>query len=124
MYRDFKYLLSFYKKSSLLYLDDSTILLSLIFYINDFFEKFTSFEKQYNFLRNYFLSRVKWAKLRLFFKKLYLFVLKITILRVTYSIDDFIKILKKRVKKIARYLVSINQFEMRDFLRVVNITRR
>ena len=58
-YRAFKTISALNLKSSLLYLVDSTILLLLIFYINNFFDNFQNFENLFAFLRDYFFSRVK-----------------------------------------------------------------
>ena len=65
----------------------------LTFYINNIFFAHDSFEKQYSFLKNYFLFRMLWAKLRLFFLKLFLFVIKVRALRQDHEIEKriFIK---------------------------------
>ena len=123
-YRDFDSLFFLIKKLSLLHSNDSASLSMLTFYMNDFFDEFASFEKQYVFLKKHFLSRVEWTRLLLSFKKLQLFVEKIRTLNVIHSVDDFVRILKKRIVKIVRWSVSKNQFDVRDFLNIVNIIKR
>ncbi len=49
----------------------------MIFYMNDFFDGFRSFKKQYDFLSQHFFSQVEWVLLQLSFKKLKLFVSEI-----------------------------------------------
>ena len=59
VYRAFKTLSYFIKESSLLYSKSLNKLFILTFYIDDFFEKFINFKKQYEFLRYHFLSKMK-----------------------------------------------------------------
>ncbi len=111
-------------ESSLLHSNDSFHLSVLVFYMNDFFDEFQSFDDLYEFLRDYFLSRIEWAKLRLFFKKMYLFENKMKTLRITHCVDDFIKILKDRIKKIAKWFISTNQTDVQAFMRAIEIIWR
>ncbi len=50
MYQAFEALSSSYKESSLLHFNNLEKLSVMIFYMNDFFDDFRSFKKQYNFL--------------------------------------------------------------------------
>jgi hypothetical protein len=101
VYRAFDQLSSPIKESSLLHFEDSMHLSVLTFYMNDFFDEFKSFDELYEFLREHFLSRIEWAKLKLAFKKLKIAEKKLKTLKVTHAIDDFIHILEQRIKKIA-----------------------
>jgi hypothetical protein len=96
----------------------------LIFYMNDFFEEFQSFDDLYEFLRDHFLSRIEWIKLRLFFKKMHLFENKMKALKIIHCVDDFIKILKNRIKKIAKWLISADQTDVRVFMKAVEIIKQ
>ncbi len=124
MYRIFESLSSLISESSFLHSVDSFHLSVLIFYMNDFFEEFQNFDDLYEFLRDYFLSRVEWVKLRLFFKKMHLFEDKMKALRIIHCVNDFIKILKNRIKKIAKWLTLTNQIDVRAFMSAVEIIRR
>ena len=55
MYRAFEAFSYFIKKPSLLHSGSFDELFILIFYIDDFFGGFTSFEEQYEFLQYHFL---------------------------------------------------------------------
>ncbi len=59
IYKAFKFILLFYLKSLLLYLDNSIILLFLTFYINNFFDKFRNFEYFFIFLRDFLCLQVE-----------------------------------------------------------------
>ena len=123
MYRAFKALSSSHRKSSLLHFNSLEKLSVMIFYMNNFFDDFKSFKKQYDFLSQHFFSRVEWALLQLSFKKLKLFVSEIKTLNVTHRIKDFVNILKSHIKKILKWKAFKDQIEVRFFLKVVNITR-
>ncbi len=59
VYWVFETLSSSMKKFSLLHFESSNTLSSLTFYMNDFFERFKNFKKQYSFLKHHFLSRIE-----------------------------------------------------------------
>ena len=59
VYRACDAISSSHKKSFLLHSKKSEVSSFLIFYMNDFFDGFSSFEEQYYFLRQHFLSRMK-----------------------------------------------------------------
>lgn len=124
VYRVFGALLYPYKEPSLLHSASPNNLPVLIFYIDDFFSGFRTFEELYNFLRYHFLPRIKWARLRLSFKKLQLFQDQIKALGVTHSIRGYIYILEDRIAKIARWPTPIDQSGVRAFLGTVGITRQ
>ena len=94
------------RESFLLHFSDLSYQSMLTFYMNDFFDDFRNFQKQYDFLKNHFLLRVEWARLRLSFKKLKLFEEFIKALDVTYIVKEHVKILKERVAKIVKWSVS------------------
>jgi hypothetical protein len=59
MYKAFESLSSFIEESSLLHSADPFHLSVLVFYMNDFFDGFQSFDDLYEFLRDHFLSRIE-----------------------------------------------------------------
>jgi len=122
MYQVFEALSSSHRESSLLHSNSLEKLPVMIFYMNDFFDDFRSFKKQYNFLSQHFFSWVEWTLLQLSFKKLKLFVSEIKILDVTHRVEDFVNVLKFRIKKILEWKASRNQIKVRFFLKVVDIT--
>jgi hypothetical protein len=109
---------------SLLHSADPFHLPVLVFYMDDFFGGFQSFDDLYEFLRDHFLSRIEWAKLRLFFKKMHLFEDKVKALGVTHCVGGFIKILEDRIKKITKWSVLTDQIGVRAFMGAVGIIRR
>ena len=102
IYRAFEFISFLNSKFFLLHFDDFNTFFSLIFYMNDFFEKFKNFENQFRFLRDHFLSRIEWTRLKLSFRKLKLFINQIKTLNVIYVIDEHVYILKNRIIKITR----------------------
>ncbi len=121
MYWAFEALSSSHRELSLLHSNSLKKLSVMIFYINDFFNNFRSFKKQYNFLSQHFFSWVEWTLLQLSFKKLKLFVSEIKTLDVTHRVEDFVNVLKFHIKKILKWKAFRNQIKVRFFLEVVNI---
>ena len=62
--------------------------------------------------------------MKLLFKKLYLFISKIRALDVNHIIDEKIKIIEKCIRKIVKWLISINICSVRAFLRSIFIIRQ
>ena len=124
VYRAFGALPPPIKEPSLLHSGNPNDLPVLVFYMDDFFGGFEGFEELYDFLRYHFLPRVEWARLRLSFKKLRLFVAQLTALGVTHCVGGLVRILEERVARIARWPVPSDQSGVRGFLGAVGITRR
>ena len=57
----------------------------LVFYLDELFDGFIDFEESFCFFKDHFLSRVKWVKLILSFKKLKLFEESLVALNVVKS---------------------------------------
>ena len=72
----------------------------LSFYINNLFSGAKDFESLYSFLKDHFFPYIEWAKLRLLFKKLKLFIGEINAFRVTYIIGGGLRVLEDQVKVI------------------------
>jgi hypothetical protein len=113
-----------HKEPSLLHSAEPSRPPVLVFYMDDFFGGFSGFNEQYDFLREHFLPRMEWARFKLSFKKLKLFVSEIKCLGMTHTIGGKVKVLEDRVSKIARWPVPYNQTAVRSFLGVLGITRR
>jgi hypothetical protein len=107
-------------------LQDSFIdnLSSIIFYQDDILEKHKSFENQFFFLKDHFLSRIKWFKLKLSFKKLYLFQKIVKALKITHIVEDEIRILSDQCEKIVNFSMLITLTEVWAFLRIIKIIKR
>jgi hypothetical protein len=93
-------------KSSLLQNSFMNNFSSMIFYQNDILDEHKLFQNQFTFLKNHFLSRIEWSKLKLSFKKLYLFQSTIKVLRITHIVKEEIKILSDQCEKIANFFNS------------------
>jgi len=123
-YRAFGALPPPFHEPSLLHSNNPATPPTLVFYMDNFFGGFQSFDELYEFLRVHFLPRVEWARLKLSFKKLRLFESEIKVLGVTHSVGGFVQILEARVAKIARWPIPSDQSGVRAFLGTVGITRR
>ena len=123
-YRAFGALPHPHNEPSLLHSGSPDDLPVLTFYMDDFFGGFRTFEELYDFLRQHFLPRVEWARLRLSFKKLQLFQNQIKALGVTHAVGGHVHILEDRIAKIAQWPTPLDQTGVRAFLGIVGITRR
>lgn len=83
----------------------------LTFYTDDLFGGFRNFQEQYDFLRQHFLPRVEWPRLRLSFKKLQQFAESIKALGVTHHVGGLVTILEDRIKKVATWPAPSDQSE-------------
>lgn len=112
------------KESSLLQSLASDLPPSLTFYQDNILEEHVSFENQFVFLQDYFFSQIKWARLRLSFKKLYLFQTSIKVLKICHLIKKRVWILNDCIKKIINFSIFTNKTEMRAFFETINITHK
>jgi hypothetical protein len=96
----------------------------MTFYQDDILEEHRSFENQFAFLRNHFLSKIKWFKLRLTFKKLYLFQKTIKVLKIIHIIKEEIRILSDKCEKIVNFSILITFTEVRTFLKVIKMIKK
>jgi len=113
-------------ESSLLHTDikNSDDFSQCMIYIDNIFEKFQFFEDQYNFLRDHFLSCMKWARLHLFFWKLQLCVKTVKILDITHEVRKVLKIIENHICKISHFSEFKNQHEIQAFIDMIDITRK
>ena len=109
---------------SLLHSSDPQKSAPLTFYMDDFFGGFPDFESLFVFLRDHFFPRIEWAKFRLSFKKLQLFMNSMKALGVTHSVGGHVHITPSRAEKIAKWPVPIDATGVRAFIGSVGITRR
>ena len=96
----------------------------MIFYQDDIMNEHFSFDDQFQFFKMYFFSRIEWARLKLFFKKLFLFQNTIKTLRLRHYMNEKIQILKNRVRKIANFSISTNKTEIKVFFDTIDIIHR
>ena len=105
-------------------IENSDDLSQCMIYIDNIFEKFQFFEDQYNFLKNHFLSHMKWARLCLFFWKLWLCVKTVKTLDIIHEIRKVFKIVENCICKISHFSEFKNQHEIWAFIDMIDITRR
>ena len=96
----------------------------LAYYQDDIMGGHGSFQEQLAFLRDHFFPRIEWARLRLSFKKLFLFQTSVRALGMQHHIGGRITILNERIEKIARFPVPEDKTGIRAFLGTIGITRR
>lgn len=96
----------------------------MTYYQNNILKEHALFEKQFKFLKKHFFSRIEWARLKLSFKKLFLFQNIIKALRLRHYVDDKIQILKNKIRKIANFSTPTNKTEVRSFLETIKIIHR
>ena len=70
------------------------------------------------------VERIEWAKMKLLFKKLHLFIPKIRALGVDHIVGGEIKIIEERIRKIVEWPIPTNVRGVRAFLGSISITRR
>ncbi|KAI0994150.1 hypothetical protein K3495_g14032 [Podosphaera aphanis] len=93
------------------------------FYIVDIFSGFQTFEEGYRLLEEELLPRLAWAKLRLSFKKLELFVTETVALGVTHRAGGIMLTKSERCNKIRDFPVPSDASGVRRFLGAIGITR-
>ena len=109
----------------LFHFSDQFQFFNFCFYMNDFFEnQFLNFFFLYQYFRYHFFSRLKWVRLKLFFKKLRLWCIKIKILKIIHEIDDKIHVLKNKIRKIIEFFEFRNAINICEFLNVLEIIRK
>lgn len=101
---------------------DSTALVT--FYQDNIMGGHSNYYSAYTFLQHHFFPRIEWAKLRLLFKKLFLFQTSVKALGVRHHIGGEIRILDNRIEKIAKFPVPQDVTGVRAFLGTLGITRR
>lgn len=109
---------------SLLHADFPEDLAKLIFYMDDFFGGYKSFEEQFTFLAEHFFPRIEWARLILSFKKLKLFMDSIVALGVRHNVGGFIQIKESRLRRIAEWPTPKDATGVRSFIGSMGISRR
>ena len=97
---------------------------SILFYQDDIFGGQPDFHTSFVFLRDHFFPWIKWARLRLSFKKLYLFQDSVRALGVQHLIGGKIQILPSRIEKIIKFPVPLDSTRVQAFLGTIGITHR
>ena len=97
---------------------------SLIFYQNNIMNEYFSFDDQFQFFKMHFFSRIEWTRLKLFFKKLFLFQNTIKILKFWHYVDEKIQILKNRVCKIVNFSILTDKTNVKTFFDTIDIIHR
>ncbi|KAI1003138.1 hypothetical protein K3495_g5065 [Podosphaera aphanis] len=93
------------------------------FYTDDIFSGFKTFDEGYKLLEEELLPRISWARLRLSFKKLELFVTNTVTLGVTHTAEGRLITKTERCDKIRKFPVPKNATEVKIFIGAIGITR-
>lgn len=96
----------------------------LTFYQDDILGGHSDYYTAFSFFKNHFFPRIEWAKLRLSFKKLFLFQTSVKALDIRHEIGGKVCILQDRVAKIIQFPVPQDITGVRAFLGTFGITRR
>ncbi|KAI0995489.1 hypothetical protein K3495_g12690, partial [Podosphaera aphanis] len=94
------------------------------FYIDDIFSGATDFEDMFNFLEYHLFPRLAWAKLKLSFKKIKLFVHEVLALGIVHKAGGQLQIKEDRARLIRDWRVPRSVGEVSSFLGAIGITRR
>jgi len=94
------------------------------FYIDDIFSGFRTFEEGYGILANELFPRLVWAKLKLSFKKLELFITETVALGVLHKSGGILVTKLERCEKIRQCSVPKDATGTRRFLGVIGMTKR
>ena len=87
-------------KPSLLHGKTAKDFISLVFYINDIFKAFKTYQKQYIFLYDNFFPRMVWSRLKLILWKQKIKMIKIFALEKEHEIGKKIRLKPDKIKKI------------------------
>lgn len=88
----------------------------LKFYMDDILGGFAGAEKQYEFLARHFCLRIEWARLRLSFIKLRLFVQRVVTLGAEHQAGGAVKVTNDRVMRLAKWPLTNDVREVRSFM--------
>ncbi|KAI0996806.1 hypothetical protein K3495_g11380 [Podosphaera aphanis] len=111
------------QESSLIYGKSPRELAVSAFYMDDVFGGSKTYETAYESLER-LLSRLRWARLRLSFQKLKLFVDQIVALGVSHKIGGIVQIVTERSQKLKEWPIPKNATQVRAFIGAIGITRR
>lgn len=92
---------------------------SLIFYIDDIFRAFKTYQKEYIFLHNHFFLNMTWSQLKLEFFKLKINITKIFILKKEYKIGGKVRLKLDKIEKIFIQPISQIQIAVRVFFGII-----
>ncbi|KAK6585464.1 hypothetical protein PZA11_002191 [Diplocarpon coronariae] len=94
------------------------------FYVDDIFGGCQDFEEGYRFMADELFPRVAWARMRLSFKKMELFMEEVVALGVTHKSGGLISTKPERLNKIRMWPVPKSATQVREFVGAIGITRR
>ncbi|POS82123.1 hypothetical protein EPUL_005556, partial [Erysiphe pulchra] len=109
---------------SLLVAEDDLSLPRISFYIDDMFSGFSNFQDAYNFTANELFPCLEWARLKLSFKKMELFMNEIVALGTLHKKGGIVCVIPERRDKIKIWPTPSNATDVRSFLGAINMTRR
>lgn len=93
-------------------------------FVDDMFMRDTCVHSHFDFLFQEFFPRLWFARLRMSFKKLQLFMSELSALGQGFRLGGEVRILPERVDKIIRWPASCTKTRLRGFLGAIQICRR
>jgi hypothetical protein len=115
---------TFSGKESIIVSDAENMLPRCTFYVDDIFLGVQTFDEGYDLLADEILPRIEWAKLKLSFKKLELFVKEIVALGVLHQVGGRVFTKPERCDKIRDFPVPRDASGIRRFLGTIGLCRR
>lgn len=94
------------------------------YYFDDIFARHESAEETLHFLEHILFPRIYWARLRLSFTKMKLFMAEIKALGIQHTVGGVIRILHSRVEAINEMKPCRNQTQVQEFLGSIGLCRR
>ncbi|KAI0995222.1 hypothetical protein K3495_g12960, partial [Podosphaera aphanis] len=113
----------FEAESSLTHGNSPGELATAAFYMDDVFCGTNTYESAYQSLEK-MLCRLRWARLRLSFHKLKLFVSNIIALGVSHTVGGIVQVVTERSLKLREWPVPKDATQVRAFIGAIGITRR
>ncbi len=95
---------------------------SLVFYMDDIFVTFRTYQEQYIFLRDHFFPRMVWFRLKLILSKLKIRMAKIFALMEEHEIGGRVRLKPDKIEKIFTWSVPQDQTAVRAFLGIIQST--
>lgn len=111
-------------ESSLLHSHDRHTTPGVAFYIDDTFGAHASYVEQYRFLRDHFLPRIIWARMRISLKKLKIGMHEIKVLGQVHRVGGAMNIKKESIEKIRKWPTPQSISEVRGFMGTIQPTRK
>ena len=97
---------------------------SLVFYMDNIFGAFNTYQEQYIFLYDYFFPQMVWSKLKLLLIKLKVGITKIFALGEEHKIGGKVRLKSDKIEKILNWPVPQDQTKVKAFLGTIQSKRQ